>query len=120
MMNSLFTSKPRLALKLLLHTTFIIIMSDIIWYILFKGIYFNEDNEQSYYIKRLVGMRVLVLITFLIELFIKILMIIIGMFEYKYRFGLEDAFVIDYLDNMDGKNDGLNNKYNSGKNIPSV
>ena len=88
----------------MLHVFSLLIIADVVWYFVFKSLYYSDNDEKqlNYYFKKINSLKSLVIITFLIEILIKLGMILFILNDYKNKFGLEDAFTVDYLDNLDG------------------
>lgn len=101
-MLNFYPSSPRLSLKTLIHTMAFSLIADIIWYLLFKSIYFGEDNINTYYFKKIGVLKIIVMFMFIFELLVKLVIFIVGLNEYKNVYGLNEAFVIDYMANLDG------------------
>ncbi len=101
-MLNFYPSSPRLSLKTLIHTILFTIIADIIWYFLFKSIYFGDDNVNSHYLKKLGVLKIVVMLMFICELLVKLIIFMVGLNEYKNIYGLNELFVIDYMANLDG------------------
>lgn len=94
------------------HIFAFLIIADVIWFFLFKSIYKAENNDANNYFNKISFPRFISVLCLLFELIIKSVATFIIFTKYKTDYTLEDAFIIDYLFDLDGEK-----KKNSSVNI---
>lgn len=101
--NNFLKENTKLATKILFHLFSFLIIADVIWFFLFKSIYSSDSNEKSNYLNNIGFAKFISVLCLLFELIIKSIAVIITFTKYKTDYTLEDAFIIDYLFDLDGE-----------------
>lgn len=102
-MNNFLKENAKLATKILFHLFSFLIIADVIWFFLFKSIYSSDSNEKSNYLNNISFAKFISVLCLLFELIIKSIGVIITFTKYKSDYTLEDAFIVDYLFDLDGQ-----------------
>ena len=101
MMHEFFHTNNKNCIKIMFHLVVLLLIFDVFWYFMYKSVNLIGDDKESLSTKKLLSLRVTVTITFLIEFLIKTTAVFILVNEYKDKYGLDDLFVVDYLEDVE-------------------
>lgn len=107
-MLDFFKSNTRLCVRIMIHLLFFLVISDLIWFILYSNVWSNQTN--SYYPK-IENLHFFVKILALIEISMKIFAIILLILQFKsLKINSNELFNFLYIGDIDGFKVNENNE----------